>query len=780
MKPAILVVALFVALPSLAPAQVSPAADAKLVEFFETKIRPVLAENCYSCHGPQKQRGDIRLDGREHLLQPRDEGPLIVAGQPEKSRLIRAVRQMGEIKMPPKGKLSQQAIDDLATWIRQGAIWPATQAAAADTVSWKKHWAFQPIRKPPLPETKAGGAANPIDLFVDEKLAAKGLRAAPSAEPRTLLRRVYIDLIGLPPTAEEVEEFIAACDSASAKKEAHAAFESVVDRLLNSPQFGERWGRYWLDVARYADSKGYVFEEERRYPYAYTYRDYVIDAFNRDLPFDRFIIEQIAADRLVAQNQADPKTQAALGFLTLGRRFLNNIHDIIDDRIDVVSRGLLGLTTTCARCHDHKYDPIPSKDYYSLYGVFASSTEPKDLPRIGEAPRTEATIAFEKKLTELKAAATKFEDDHKQELQAKNRKFRDELRALQKKVDAFQATTPGAPPRAMALVDLPQPVTPHVFLRGNPTNPGPAVPRQFLEVLAGKNRQPFQEGSGRLELAKAIASKDNPLTARVFVNRVWMHLFGAGLVTSPSNFGVRTEPPSHPELLDYLAARFMEEDWSTKRLIRLIVLSEAYRRSSKPEPEFRNVAQKAGAPDSGLRNPESPDPENRLLAHANRRRLDFEAMRDALLAVAGNLDLQAGGPAVDIVKSPFSGRRSIYGFIDRQNLPGMFRTFDFANPDATSPMRYQTTVPQQALFLLNSPFVQQQARLVAKRAEIDTRDGAAKIERLYRLIYARAPLAEELRLGETFLQKATAEGGMTPWERYAQVLLLANEFMFLD
>jgi uncharacterized protein DUF1553 len=347
-------------------------------------------------------------------------------------------------------------------------------------------------------------------------------------------------------------------------------------------------------------------------------------------------------------------------------------------------------------------------------------------------------------------------------------------------VDAYQATAPGAPPRAMALVDLPQPVTPHVFLRGNPNNPGPAVPRQFFEVLAGQKRQPFKEGSGRLELARAIASKDNPLTARVFVNRVWMHLFGAGLVTSPSNFGVRTEPPSHPELLDYLAARFMEDCWSVKRLIRSIVLSETYQRSSNQESGVRNPERKAGAPDSGLRLPDSPDSDNRLLAHTNRRRLDFEAMRDALLAVAGNLDRQASGPAVDIVKSPFSGRRTIYGFIDRQNLPGIFRTFDFANPDATSPMRFQTTVPQQALFLLNNPFAQQQACLVAKRADVNTQDAAAKIERLYRLVYAREPLPEERRLGESFLQTATAEGGMTPWERYAQVLLLANEFMFLD
>lgn len=356
----------------------------------------------------------------------------------------------------------------------------------------------------------------------------------------------------------------------------------------------------------------------------------------------------------------------------------------------------------------------------------------------------------------------KFEADNKKELAARNRKVRDELRALQKKVDAFQASSPAAPPRAMVLLDLPQPMNPHVFSRGNPNNPGPQVPRQFLSVVAGPTRQPFKDGSGRLELARAIAGKDNPLTARVMVNRVWLHLMGAGLVTSPSDFGVRSEPPSHPELLDYLANQFMEEGWSVKKLIRSIVLSNAYQQGSQNSEV-------------------SVDPENRLFRRAQHRRLDLEAMRDALLAVSGNLDLKAGGPAVDITKSPFSGRRTLYGFIDRQNLPGLFRTFDFASPDTTSPQRYQTTVPQQALFLLNSPFVQEQARGLLKRLD-DTGDVSGKIQQLYRLTYARPAEPEEVCLGETFLQAALTNGGqdMTPWERYAQVLLLANEFMFVD
>ncbi|MCS7044753.1 MAG: PSD1 and planctomycete cytochrome C domain-containing protein [Gemmataceae bacterium] len=750
---------LFVVSP-LAIAQTEPSFAPAAIEFFERRVRPVLAEHCFSCHGPEKQRGGVRLDGRAHLVRPRDAGPLVVPGLPDKSALIRALRHEGEIKMPPKGKLAPGQIDDIATWIRQGAAWPADNNEPSTPADWRDHWAFRPVRMPKVPHVPtAGPTPQPIDAFIAVKLAEKGIAPAPRADARTLLRRLYVDLVGLPPTFEEVEDFVRAYGGGRSQ----AAVAAVVDRLLSSPHFGERWARHWLDVARYADSKGYVFQEERRYPYAYTYRDYVIDAFNRDLPFDRFILEQLAADRLVAAHQAEPKVQAALGFLTLGRRFLNNIHDIIDDRIDVVSRGLMGLTVTCARCHDHKYDPVPMKDYYSLYGVFASSIEPKELPLLQTPAATEETVRFQKQLAELKAAVAKFEEDHKKELAANNRKFRDQLVALQRKVDAFQATAPGAPPRAMVLVDAPAPIQPRVFLRGNPNMPGPVVPRQFLEALSGSDRKPFREGSGRLELARAIASADNPLTARVFVNRVWLHLFGVGLVSTPSDFGRRSDPPSHPELLDYLAATFMNDGWSVKKLIRSIVLSETYQR------------------DASATSGTALDPENRLYWRGHRRRLDFEALRDALLAVGGNLERALGGPAVDITKSPFSGRRTIYGFIDRQNLPGMFRTFDFPNPDTTSPQRFETTVPQQALFLLNNAFVQEQARRVVQRADPTGRlDTAAKIQELYRLIYARAAEDEEVRLGEAFVQHAVGPAEMTPWERYAQVLLLANEFVFVD
>jgi mono/diheme cytochrome c family protein len=740
---------------------VQAADKAKREEFFETRIRPVLSEHCVSCHGAKKQQGGLRLDRREAVTHGADGVPVIVPGDPEKSSLLHAVRQTGDIKMPPKGKLSPQALADLATWVKDGAYWPEERAAVKSAASPNgPHWAFQPVRKAALPALKnRSWPTTAVDAFILAGLEAKRLTPSPLAERQTLLRRLKFDLHGLPANYEEAKAF-----EADASPD---AYEKLVDRLLASPHYGERWARHWLDIARYADTKGYVFQEERRYPYAYAYRDYIVKALNDDLPYDQFILQQLAADRLVAAGQAPATAQAAMGFLTLGRRFLNNIHDIIDDRIDVVGRGLLGLTVACARCHDHKYDPIPAKDYYSLYGVFASSVEPKELPLLGEPERTEAYIAFETKLKELKNAVVEYQTTNKSELAAGNRKFRDGLRALQKKVDALQASATIAPPRAMVLQDLPTPQEPHVFLRGNPANRGPAVPRQFLAVLAGPKRQPFTQGSGRLELARAIASADNPLTARVLVNRVWMYHFGAGLVTSPSNFGVRSDPPSHPELLDYLAARFMEEGWSLKKLHRLILLSKVYQLSTSASPQAEAV-----------------DPENRLLGRANRQRLDFESMRDSLLACAGNLDLKAGGAAVNLTATPYSGRRTLYGFIDRQNLPGLFRTFDFASPDSSTAQRFQTTVPQQALYLLNNPFVHEQARSLVRRAEIaGAGSPAEKIQALYRIVYARDASLDEVYSGRSFIEgagSAAEKKGLLPWERYAQVLLLSNEFSFID
>ncbi|HEX5269122.1 MAG TPA: DUF1553 domain-containing protein, partial [Gemmataceae bacterium] len=414
--------------------------------------------------------------------------------------------------------------------------------------------------------------------------------------------------------------------------------------------------------------------------------------------------------------------------------------------------------------HDHKFDPIPMADYYSLYGVFASSVEPKDLPLLGAPEPTPDYLAYQKELKALEQAVTDFEEKNKEELQKRNRKFRDDLRRLQSKVQKLKATHPGAPPQAMVLVDAPQPVQPVVFLRGNPNNRGPAVPRQFLEVLSPQPRKPFAEGSGRLELARAIASKDNPLTARVMVNRVWQYHFGRGLVRTPGDFGLRGDPPTHPGLLDWLASSFVEGGWSVKRLHKTILLSATYQQGCEAGAESQ-----------------AADPENRLLSHQNRQRLDFEAMRDSLLWASGRLDPKAGGAAVDVTTAPFSGRRSVYGFIDRQNLPGLFRAFDFASPDTSTAQRHVTTVPQQALFLMNAPFVVAQAQALANRPDVAAREATGeRITYLYRLLFGRPPDAEELALGRRFVASAPEEKLLGPWTKYCQVLLLSNEFVFVD
>jgi cytochrome c553 len=761
------------------------------VEFFETKVRPVLAEHCYKCHGTEKQKAELRLDSRVAILKGSDAGPVVVPGKPEESVLIKSVRHEGDSKMPEKEeKLPEAEITALSEWVKMGLPWPEADASrlSKQEEAARTHWSFQPVRDPSPPGVRdeKKWARSPVDQFILAKLETSQIAPAEIADRRTLIRRATFDLIGLPPTFDEVRAF--------ESDDAPDAFARLVDRLLASPHYGERWGRFWLDVARYADTKGYVFQEERRYPFAYTYRDWVVRALNEDMPYDQFLIRQIAADHL----REGPESLAALGFLTLGRRFINNIHDIIDDRIDVISRGTMALTTTCARCHDHKFDPISQKDYYALYGVFASSTEPelKDLPRLpggGETPeyaaerrKGEASIReyYAKRALELGAIVTAAHggtpifftteaiDALFQERGFFNRKAKDELRELKNKLARVE-TNPQAPPRAMTLVDKPVPITPRVFLRGSPDRPGDEVPRRFLTVLSHGKPEPFTSGSGRLELARAIANKENPLTARVMVNRVWAHHFGAGLVRSPGDFGVKGERPTHPELLDWLASRFVESGWSLKALHRLIMLSSVYQQASDAPPDARQR-----------------DPENLLLSHANRRRLDYEAMRDAVLAVSDRLDPTVGGRPVDIIAEPSSNRRTLYAFIDRQNLPGVFRMFDFASPDATSAQRFVTTVPQQALFMMNSPFLIAQSKAAAAHtAPAHAPATADDVRRLYRKVLARDAENTEVDAALQFLseqESVPAEAAkpvsetLTPWEKLSQVLIATNEFVFVD
>ncbi|WP_435010705.1 DUF1553 domain-containing protein [Tundrisphaera lichenicola] len=872
-------------------------------EAFEKEIRPLLIENCGKCHGSEKQKGGLRLDSRKALLEGGLTGPSIEPGRPEESLLIEAVRQTGDLKMPPNRKLNPEQVAALERWIASGAPWPVDTSTTMnrDDRARRSHWAFQPVgRFEPLQVGRADGSGNPIDAFLMDRLDKAGLAPSPPADRRTLIRRVSYDLTGLPPTPEEVEAFV--------NDPAPDAYLRLVERLLASEHYGEQWARHWLDVARYSDTKGYVYaREERFFVQAPAYRDWVVAAFNRDLPYDRFLLDQVAAD------QAEPDDRsavAAMGFLTLGRRFLGVTHDIIDDRIDVVTRGTMGLTVACARCHDHKYDPIPTADYYSLYGVFQNSTE-RLVPVADPDPQDEKTRASAEELArrreklETSLASSREEAServrgrvadyllaqrHLQDFpeegfdvilskadlipafvrrwhayltrRAKEddsifrpwRKFaslsdaefaarsadvtrelgsngagpvnprvarlfveppasirevaerygklfaevaalwsehreglglsgladpdEEELRrvlfgfrspcevpdeaivstesffdtatieatwGLQKAVDRWLIDSPEAAPHAVAVVDRAEVREPRIFRRGSPANQGDEVPRRFLAAISGPDREPFSQGSGRLELARAIVDPANPLTARVWVNRVWMHHFGAGLVRTPSDFGLRAEPPSHPELLDWLAARLVSEGWSTKAIHRLILTSAAYQqRSDGPDDlEARERAVQI-------------DPENRLLWRMNPRRLTFEESRDTLLSISGELDLRIGGRAEDLFEgSTTNVRRTLYGLVDRQFLPSVLRVFDFANPDLHVPSRSETTVPQQALFAMNHPFLANRARALVAR--ISTEDADQAVRHLYRSVYQRDPTDSQVQAARAFLESSAEE-----------------------
>jgi hypothetical protein len=627
---------------------------------FETSIRPLLLDRCIECHGPLKQENGVRLDRRMDVIGGKaGERPLIVPGDPDASRLWQVLQHAeNDIAMPEAGKLESAQLQAVRGWIEAGAPWPENSNLEADArrraEKWRDHWAFQPVRQPDLSSRPEG--TNPVDLLIDAKLEEQGLKRSPPAPPAVLVRRLSYALTGLPPESSELHGAVTAAE----QNQFPQWYEAYADRLLASPHFGERWGRYWLDVSRYADTKGYVFQENREYPDAWKYREWVIRSLNADMPWDEFLKRQLSADRMPGSE--DPQQLAAMGFLTLGRRFLNNSHDIIDDRIDVVTRGMLGLTVACARCHDHKFDPIPTADYYSLYGIFASSDEPKNEPS------------------------------------------------------------------TLRLVDKAQPHEPVIFRRGNPGNHGDPVARRFLTAISGPDAAPYSDGSGRLELANSIANRQNPLTSRVAVNRVWMQLFGRGFVETPSDFGVRTEVPLHLALLDWLANDFMDHGWSLKHVIRQIVTSSTWQQSSDQRPDAYER-----------------DPENRLFARMNRMRLDFEAQRDSVLCVAGRLDRTIGGPSADLAADPNVMRRAVYARIDRQNLPGLFRTFDLASPDAHASRRFQTTIPQQALFYLNNPFLMNRATEVAAlvSGEVPSGDELEQIRRMFQVVLYREPSVVE-------------------------------------
>lgn len=882
------------------------------VEFFEKKIRPIIVSHCIECHGPDVQESELRLDSRDAIVQSGAE-----------AKIVQVLSYTGELKMPPDGKLSDTEIAAMKQWVSMKLPWPNGEkamiitAAKYDTIR-QQHWSFQPVQQQVIPAVQAQHwPENRLDYFVLAKLEAAGLAPSPRADRRTLIRRVMFDLVGLPPTPAQVTQFV--------NDKQPSAYERMVDRILAMPQLGERWGRHWLDIARYSDTVGYNFMRERRFPFSYTYRDYVIRAFNEDRPYNEFVQQQLAADLLELEDKRD---LAAMGFLTVGRQYRNQQLDV-DDKIDTVTRGVLGLTVACARCHDHKYDAVATEDYYSLYGVFASSNKPAELPLIQskedtigfaefskELARLQTEIdnydrgraaefrnTFRNQLTEywvravgnpndeqikgldfltvesihirqgqikawrawlleraqldhpvlgiLKALATvgdkefaaaamvvkqkiieleegtktgqinpvikqrfianpvinkiqlaSFYGDLLQELHLQATSAGEELTAAQQQVyqlviaagtptdvtlqnvvqfynrddtnkraplvsniDKHKAFSPGNPPRAMVLQENPNPHNPRVFIRGQAGRKGDAVPRQFLYVLTGPEREPYKNGSGRLELAQDLSSPSNPLTRRVLVNRLWMHHFGSSMVVTPSDFGVRCPKPVQLDVMDYLASLLLDHQWSIKAVHREIVLSATYRQSSN----FRADASEM-------------DSENELYWRMNRQRLEYEIQRDSMLAVLGELDLKMGGLSEDLTNSTTIRRRAVYTFIDRQDLPNLLRVFDFPNPDQHNAQRSNTIVPQQALFLMNSPAVLQRVQRFVASGVFQSIPKTERIEYLYQQFLQRLPSAAEFEVSRQFVEQAEAssEDSRQVWQQLAHLLLMTNEFNYRD
>jgi mono/diheme cytochrome c family protein len=921
--------------PALAVAQENPASPS--AEFFESRVRPVLTKNCYNCH-TQSEQGGLRLDSKERLLKGGKSGPAIVPGKPEESLLIRAIKQTEErLKMPLGGKLKPEEIEDLASWIRMGTPWPAAEKlslAATITEAQRGFWSFCPLARPSIPAVKNTQCVkSAVDNFILSKLEDRGLKPVEPADKRTLIRRATLDLTGLPPKPDEVEAFL--------KDTSPNAFAKVVDRLLVSPHYGERWGRYWLDIARYGedDVRGSMDPPKPAYPNAWRYRDWVIEALNRDMPYDLFVKAQLAGDLLPDRDQL----VAGLGFFGLGPWYYDTADALQgranerNDRVDALTRGFFGLTVACARCHDHKYDPLSMQDYYAMAGVFAN-TEYQEIPLVsqdvvahykrqekkvkaqeaalkefvqsqsnqlgvmlasqtsdylmaswrvlGVTPADVKKVAAERELDsqtlenwvkylgnpkkdhgylkawndalgrkaaepEVRRIANEFQSlvlsvvAEKKEVDVENRvlladvirrKKNDErlfpnafmtqddvcegcsiplkslardrfvlwrellgekrqlndrswseggilyypegeierflsgewkkyLESIRTDLENAKKSLPSKYPYLHVIADTHRIANLKLHLRGSPYNLGDEVPRRFLTVLSTGEPEPFTQGSGRLELATAIAS--HPLTARVIVNRVWKYHFGRGIVGTLSNFGQLGERPTHPELLEYLSCKFVENNFSLKSLHREIMLSATYQLSSRYSSENYGS-----------------DPDNRLLWRAHRQRLDIEAIRDSILSVSGSLDPSVGGSSFEDIEQ--SRRRSVYARISRAKLNELLTLFDFADPSISSEQRNMTNVPLQRLFFLNSELISREAKLLAGRlvgrAGIGTENDAEGIRQAYRLLYGREATVEEISLGLEFLAEQGKQGStnVIAWQQYAQVLLSSNEFIFVD
>ena len=816
------------------------------MEFFESKVRPLLAQNCYQCHSAQAKivYSNLRLDSRAALLNGGDRGPVIVPGDPSSSQLIQAVRYEN-LEMPPTGRLSQDQIEVLVKWVEMGAPWPDLEVAGVkaskgemDLAASHDHWAWKPVQKvspPPVRDTH--WPAHPIDNFILKKLEAEGLNPSSKADRYRLLRRLYFDLTGLPPQPEDIDAFV--------KDDSELAFEKVVNRLLKSPAFGERWGRHWLDLTSYADSLG----QGRRIPAreAWRYRDYVINAFNSDKPYDRFVQEQVSGDVLPWKTDPQRREQVvATGFLVIGPWAVVDADkeklrmEVVDHQINTLGRAFLGLTLGCARCHDHKFDPIPTREYYALAGIFRStktinsvmSGQFSDVNRmlLPETPSelSKRALAMEEYQQALRKALSEHEAiepekkrltdqqkaleeagtdaDAKEGLEKEIEEIDKKLKKASAKVKLLEFSRPG-PPMAIAAQDRDVPEDCRVNIGGNPHILGEEVPRGFLSVASPapgsridshRNLKGLYEGfhksSGRLELAQWLIDPQNLLLARVMVNRIWHHLFGTGLVRTVDNFGARGEPPSHPELLDYLASRFLEQGWSIKGMIREIVLTRTYRQASSHDPKRHQV-----------------DPDNRLLWRAHRRRLEAEAYRDSVLAISGALDRTRGGPTLPLdlpdsvelgeptaltgdakVSEEVLYRRTVYLPSVRKNqLPqlDMLNLFDFPDPDQTIGARSVTTVPTQSLYLMNSPFLREQALLTARTLlDAGGPDDKKRISDFLLQALNRPAEKQEVKRALEFIAAFEEKLGRLPeasenprleaWARYCHALFVSNEFLF--
>ena len=792
--------------PSLpeARAQAPPREEA---EFFEKQVLPLLTARCHQCHGDlAKPKGKLRLTSRENILKGGETGPAAVAGKPGESLFIQAISYTDALKMPPKTRLPDGEIAILNRWVQMGLPWPKSRSEVAKTsevsktsevfqisAEQRKFWSFQPVKDYLPPSVKdASWPKTGIDRFILSRLEEKHLQPTLPADKRTLIRRATFDLIGFPPTPEEIDSFL--------HDSSEGAFGRVIDRLLASPHYGERWGRHWLDLVRYTDSfdarilngPGSVMDITE----AWRYRDWVVAAFNRDLPYDQFIVDQIAGDILASRNPgaASPDEIIATGMLAIGNWGGGDadkeklLTDIVDDQIDVVSRSIMGLTIGCARCHDHKFDPIPTADYYSLAGIFFSThilpnvgpkTDGPPMLRIplGPPQEIERRTRYQTRIAELEKRLQGLSNTRTQELaqnllpeiaRSLTAAVAERQRAiLQAELAELKKGAPTPLPFANGAQEGGVPDSPQagihdvrIHIRGSYSRLGETVPRRFPGILAGDRQTPIRNGSGRLELARWLVSADHPLTARVLVNRLWQHHFGQGIVRSPSNFGKQGERPSHPELLDYLAKRFVESGWSIKAMHRLIMLSAAYQQQSEPTPDTRQA-----------------DPENFLFGRINRQRLEAEVIRDNLLAVAGRLDPSMGGKATRDFNNP---RRTLYQMSVRSDRSGFGPLFDMTDSTAPEATRTVSTVAPQALFLLNHPFVLAQKAALARRILQDSGTAAnqERIEKVYVILYGRPPMNEERRIGLDFLARSGSD--LEAWEAYCEILLCANEFVYVD